>query len=191
LTSGKYFSNTELSAIMNSSAIDQHPTNAGEQRLVDAMEAYARLGHTLRFSPFAQESFWQDLPLTLPQVKALGLIACSGPTGRSGRDLATNLGVGPSAVTGIVDRLVEHGFVSRSEDQLDRRIQRLRPTSKGVEVLQRLASVRRDVLAEIVARIDPEDWPIAERGLTIISRAIERLAAELEPGPHTLTPTAS
>jgi DNA-binding MarR family transcriptional regulator len=151
------------------------------QRLVDVMEAYTRLGHTLRFSPFAQEGFWNDLPLTLPQVRALGSIACAGPAGRSGRDLATHLGVGPSAVTPLVDRLVEHGYVSRHEDPIDRRIQRLRPTSGGIEVLHRMASVRREVLAEIVARIEPEDLPIVERGLVIMTQAIERLAAEHDP----------
>jgi len=180
---------------MNSHSTDNHPASASE-RVVEAIDTYARLGHTLRFSPFAQPGSWHELPLTLPQLRALGVIACSGPTGRSGRDLATHLGVGPSAVTGIVDRLVEHGYVTRHEDQLDRRIQRLRATSKGVDVLQRLASVRRDVLAEIVARIDPEDLPAVERGFTIISQAVERLAADHEHAigadrPRESVPTAS
>src|SRR5215831_2123437 len=152
--------------------------SAAAQRLVDAMEAYARLGHLLRFSPIAQDSFWTDVPLTMPQVRALGLIACSGPGGRSGRDLAARLGVGPSAVTPLVDRLVEHGYVSRHEASVDRRIQRLRATPSGIELLQRLASVRRDVLAEIVACIDPDDMPIVERGLQIMTQAVERLARD-------------
>lgn len=147
-------------------------------RLLDAMEAYARLGHTLRFSPLGQDRFWQNLPLTMPQVRALGLIASVGPVGPSGRELAALLGVGPSAITPLVDRLVEHGLVTRQEDPLDRRILRMRATPKGMEMLERLANVRREVLAEIVARIDPADFPVVEHALEILTRAVERLANE-------------
>jgi DNA-binding MarR family transcriptional regulator len=151
--------------------------NAASQRLIDAMETYSRMGQMLRLS---QEGFWTNLPLTLPQIRALGLIACAGPAGRSGRDLASQLGVGPSAVTPLVDRLVEHAYVSRHEDVIDRRIQRLRATAAGVELLQRMASLKRDVLAEIVAQIAPEDLPVVEHGMEILVAAVERLAHESE-----------
>jgi DNA-binding MarR family transcriptional regulator len=148
------------------------------QRLIDAMEAYGRVGQMLRWS---QGGFWSYLQLTVPQIRALGLIACSGRSGRSGRELASQLGVGPSAITPLVDRLVEHGYVSRHEDPIDRRIQRLRATEAGVELLQRMASLRRETLAEIVARIDPQDIPVVEHALEILVQAVERLAHEPEP----------
>ena len=155
------------------------------QRVVDAVEGYTRLGHIFRFSPKSQEGFWTDLPLTLPQMRALGLIACAGPNGRSGRDLATRLGVGPSAVTPLVDRLVEHGYVSRHEDLLDRRIQRLRATTDGLELLHRMASVRREVLADIVERIAPADLPVVEQGLKILTDAVQRLLDEQQSAAAT------
>jgi DNA-binding MarR family transcriptional regulator len=142
------------------------------------MEAYARLAQTLRFSPLAQGGFLADLPLTLPQLKALGVIACAGAPGRSGRELASLLGVGPSAITPLVDRLVEHSFVSRHEDPIDRRILRVRATPDGVNVLERMASVHRGVLTEVVNRIDPADLPTIERALTILIQAVTKLASE-------------
>jgi DNA-binding MarR family transcriptional regulator len=158
--------------------LEHAPVSDDVARLVHMMEAYARAAQTLRFSPLAQDSFLRDLPLSLAQLKALGMIACAGPVGRSGRELAALLGVGPSAITPLVDRLVEHGFVTRHEDAVDRRVLRVRATPDGVETLERVASVRRDVLAEIAKRIDPSDLPIVERSLVILTDAVERLATE-------------
>jgi len=69
---------------------------------------------------------WSDLDLTMAQLKAL--IAITGTGGLTGRDLAERLGIGPSAVTPLVDRLVAHGYVRREEDATDRRITWARPT---------------------------------------------------------------
>src|SRR5919108_672299 len=63
-------------------------------RLVDRFDAFSRHMQALRFSPLARGAFLADLPLTLPQLKALGVIAGSGAQGRSGRELASLLGVG-------------------------------------------------------------------------------------------------
>jgi len=158
--------------------MDHQVTSNDVARVVDAMVAYSRLAQTLRFAPFAQASFLADLPLTLPQLKALGLIACADFRGRSGRELATLLGVGPSAITPLVDRLVEHGFVSRQEDPIDRRVLRVRATPEGVHVLERMASIQHEVLAEIVKRIDFDDLPLVERALAVLTDAVNKLAAE-------------
>jgi DNA-binding MarR family transcriptional regulator len=156
-----------------------HQTKADDvARVVEAMHAYGRLAQTLRFSPLAQGSFLSDLPLTLPQLRTLGIIACAGATGRSGRELASLLGVGPSAITPLVDRLVEHGFANRHEDPIDRRILRVRATPQGVQVLERVANVHHEALAEIVKRIHPDDLQIVERSLVILSEAVSKVLAE-------------
>jgi DNA-binding Lrp family transcriptional regulator len=66
--------------------------------------------------------------------------------------LAEILGVGPSAVTPLVDKLVEHGYVSRHEDAVDRRILRVRPTPAGVALLEQLNTSQLDELAQVVER---------------------------------------
>ncbi|MFI6264987.1 MarR family transcriptional regulator [Micromonospora sp. NPDC051006] len=65
------------------------------------------------------EAIARRLGLNAAEHKALGLIVRSGPipTGT----LAPELGVGPTAVTGIVDRLERAGYVRREPDPTDRR----------------------------------------------------------------------
>jgi DNA-binding MarR family transcriptional regulator len=158
--------------------LDHRPQEDKVARVVDGMVAYGRLVQQLRFSPVTNRAFFADLPLTLPQYKALGIIASAGAPGRSGRELASLLGVGPSAVTPLVDRLVEHNFVTRQEDPVDRRILRLRVTHEGTGVLERMANLHHEMLAAIVQRIDPRDLPVVERALAILTDAVTQLITE-------------
>jgi DNA-binding MarR family transcriptional regulator len=148
------------------------------ERLVEAMARYGRLAHTLRVARLGHHSFWTDLPLTLPQLKALGVITAAGPAGRSGRSLAEVLGVGPSAVTPIVDKLVDHGYVSRHEDPVDRRILRVRTTPSGLALLERLNTSQMDELAQVVAHIEPLDLPLVEKALAILTTATQQVLDE-------------
>ena len=72
---------------------------------------------------------WGDLDLTMSQLKTIMLLVETG--GLSGRDLAERLGIGPSAVTALVDRLVQRGYARREEDRADRRVSWARPTEQG------------------------------------------------------------
>jgi DNA-binding MarR family transcriptional regulator len=94
--------------------------------------------------------------------------------GLSGRALASLLGVGPSAVTPLVDRLVDHGLVRREEDRADRRITRLLLTQAGLSVLQQMSAGRREVLAEVLQRLEPEELAIVERAFELVTLGIER-----------------
>src|SRR4051812_31139537 len=57
---------------------------------------------------------WLHVDLTMSQVKVLFVLFSDG--GASMGQLAASLGVTLSTVTGIVDRLVEHGLVQREEN---------------------------------------------------------------------------
>lgn len=65
------------------------------------------------------EAVARRLGLTAADHKALGVIVRSGPmpTGKLGPEL----GVGVSALTGIIDRLEKAGYVQRRADPADRR----------------------------------------------------------------------
>lgn len=48
------------------------------------------------------------------------------------KDIATTLRVSPPAATSVIDKLIERGFLKRSEDSQDRRVVRLSVTQKGL-----------------------------------------------------------
>ena len=89
-------------------------------------------------------------PHNLTRVKwlALGIIDHKGPMTQS--DLAAEMELGAASVGRLVDRLVERGFVTRSQHPEDRRSYRLSLSDSAVQLLQELdgtaAQLRQDTL---------------------------------------------
>ncbi len=79
---------------------------------------------------------WMNLNLTIAQLKSLFFIVNEGSI--NFRKLAAALGVTPANMTGIVNRLVVQGLVSRTENPEDRRMLLLRATGKGEALVTNL-----------------------------------------------------
>lgn len=135
----------------------------------------ARYGQMMRalLHVRATSGSWNDVNVTLPQIRALSLLA-GHAEGLSGRALASLLGVGPSAVSPLVDRLVDHGYVRREEDRQDRRVTRLLLTPEGAGVLHQMAAGRREVLAGVLQQLTPEELEIVERAFGLVAQGVQR-----------------
>ncbi len=114
---------------------------------------------------------WMELSVTVAQLKSLFFIANEGST--NFRRLAAALGVTPSNVTGIIDRLVEQGLVSRRENPEDRRVMLLEATEKGKMLLADLRESRTGYLSEALANLSPQELSVVARGLTLKAKALE------------------
>ncbi len=69
--------------------------------------------------------------------------------------LADKLGVSLPNVTGLVDRMVEHGLVERGRDSDDRRVVTVSTTAAGRAQVEEIDLVRRRALAELLSRLNP------------------------------------
>jgi DNA-binding MarR family transcriptional regulator len=146
-----------------------------------SLERFGRLMKSMMLAKAASNPPWSGLNITLPQLRALGLL-CNHEHGISGRELAGLLGVGPSAVTPLVDRLVDHGYVRREEDRLDRRITRLLLTEDGMALLQRMTAGRREQMADLLRHLDAEELAVVNQAFELLSLAAERSqTADAEP----------
>jgi DNA-binding MarR family transcriptional regulator len=125
---------------------------------------------------------WFESHVTLPQLKAIGLLAAR-PSGLSGRELATLLGVGPSAVTPLTDRLVEHGWARREDDRADRRITRIVITSEGQTLLERMAAGQRELIASALCQLELSELEIVDRGFGLVRLGLKRAIAALDEHP--------
>ena len=117
---------------------------------------------------------WGDLDLTMSQLKTIMLLVDTG--GLSGRDLAERLGIGPSAVTALVDRLVQRGYARREEDRADRRISWSRPTEKSIELFERLHATHRERLGEVLATLAADQLALVRSAITTLELAATRQA---------------
>ncbi len=133
-----------------------------------AIELQEQVNRTLRrYSPEA----WMDLSLTIAQLKSLFFIDSEGST--NFRKLAAALRVTPSNVTGIIDRLVEQGLVSRLENPEDRRELLLQTTEKGEVLLGKLRERRVSYLTRILDRMSLQELSILVQAFTVLLKAGE------------------
>lgn len=84
----------------------------------------------------ALEDAWCGLNVTSPQVQVLFLaVAHNGP---SGPYIQRRLGMLPSTLTRVADKLVAAGLVERRADSRDRRLVFYMPTEQARELMLRL-----------------------------------------------------
>jgi DNA-binding MarR family transcriptional regulator len=143
-------------------------------RLLDLItNQLQRLSHSWKFSP----EVWMDLDLTTVQLKTLFFIDFEGST--NFKNVASALGVTPPSVTGIVDRLVEQGLVSREEVPENRRMQVLRTTEKGKTLLNRLIESRRSTFSSMLEKLSLED-------LSALSEIMSKMSGPVKQSKTTI-----
>jgi DNA-binding MarR family transcriptional regulator len=113
--------------------------------------------------------------LTMQQLKVLTLIAADGDRA-TGHDLAEALGVSVATMSGLVDRLVEHGMVRRSDDPADRRVRRLGVTELGRDSLRSLLSSSNTMPPAVLDRLADDDLRALVQGLRALDRVLEDLS---------------
>ena len=114
-----------------------------------------------------------DSAVTLPQFRLLAVLADLGPV-PSGR-AARALGLDPSTVTRLADRMVAAGHVARGTDPHHRGVVTLELTASGRGLVAAADAWRREELARILALLAPSE----QRALTT---ALGRLVAAAGEG---------
>jgi DNA-binding MarR family transcriptional regulator len=109
------------------------------------------------------------------QLHVLFMLVNEGALGMS--QLADRLGVSLPNVTGIVERMVERGFVERTRDGDDRRVVTISVTATGRETVEEIDMIRRGQVAAVVSRLTPEQQERALRTFTELRVAAEAIDA--------------
>jgi DNA-binding MarR family transcriptional regulator len=106
--------------------------------------------------------------VTMSQAKCLYIVCVRPGIGMSA--LADQLAVGPSAISGLVDRLVDHGYLERHEDPTDRRHLRLTPTPAGELVVERIRELNADHLRVLLRGLDDSELEALRQGIAALAR---------------------
>ena len=109
------------------------------------------------------------------ELNALRHIAVSESSGKalSSGELRSRLGVSPSAITYLVDRMIEAGHLRRDNDPADRRRVVLRYTQHGREVAQSFFGPLGSHTHTALADLPDQDLDAAHRVLTAMSEAMK------------------
>lgn len=114
-----------------------------EMTLNGALRAY---GEALNLAEPLRVRFWLERGLTLAQIQTLFLLY--ERDGQAVGELAAAMQARPPTVTGLTDRLEQHGFARRVGDSLDRRLVRVWLTPVGRQVLNEIRAESRSYLGQ-------------------------------------------
>ena len=139
-----------------------------EELIAQITEAQRRMNRVIRERTLDS---WVKLNLTIPQLKSLFYISRHGRVNLSG--LASGIRVTPANVTGIVDRLVEQGLLTRTPDPDDRRVSWLSVTDRGKTLINDLREGRVQEMRRILDKLTEEELSTVARSFELVARAAE------------------
>jgi DNA-binding MarR family transcriptional regulator len=111
--------------------------------------------------------------VTMSQAKALYLLSLRPAATMS--SIAAELGVGASAVSGLIDRLAAQGYVERREDPGDRRHQLVTITDKGTATLDSMREMRAQVTLRLLEGFDDDELEAFRFSLIALDREVQHL----------------
>ena len=147
--------------------MDEHRRHELKGRFRELAEFLNRQLHTGRLDE------WEDLDMTIPQIKTLVLLEEEGPL-RMG-NIANYLGRALSATTTVMDRLVEKGLVDRVSDPRDRRVVICRLTESGEQEIDRFWRIGQERLDGLADRMDDAQLETVVKALEAIRQAEDEL----------------
>ncbi len=109
------------------------------------------------------------LDVTMAQGRVLMVVGYGG--GCTMSELASRLGIGVSAATGLVDRLVERGVLEREPDPADRRVVRVRMSPAGLRAAQEWYAAQVLHMGEALSTLSDEDIRRVAEAVEILRRA--------------------
>jgi MarR family transcriptional regulator, organic hydroperoxide resistance regulator len=96
----------------------------------------------------------RDLGLTASEINALGNLGDGRP--RTTSQLGAAVGVRPTTLTGVLDRLEGRGYITRMPSPTDRRATVITTTAHGQGVADRIRKAMRDLERSAAAGLPPE-----------------------------------
>ena len=138
----------------------------------EVIAGYETLMHRLADSHAPE---FLEIDITMPQAKLLYLLGAAGDLHMA--DLVVRLGVSLSTISGLVDRVVDHGFASRREDAADRRQVVVALTPEGTAFIDRFRELNARQMRDLLDRLDDEELAMVRRALVALTRAANEQAS--------------
>ncbi|MDO8616418.1 MAG: MarR family transcriptional regulator [Dehalococcoidia bacterium] len=148
--------------------------NQGDPSLRD--EAFQLFGRLVTRSDPGRLEAWAGLGLTMTQLRVLFLLRSED--GLSAGGLAERLGVTPSTLTRIMDRLVRNQLVRRESDDGDRRLVRHCLSQPGRDMVEEVERTGRARMNNILGRLAPQDLERLVLALRDLVAATEEVDVE-------------
>ncbi len=138
-----------------------------------ALAGYAQLVELLSATRTLE---FPDPHVTMAQMRVLMLLSAVGEARMS--DLAHQLGIAPSTLSSLVDRLVEGGLATRRDDAHDRRTVLVSLAPAGSQMLDQFNELGADALRSLLEQLSDEEMVTVNQAIELLVAAARRASAE-------------
>lgn len=135
---------------------------------------FSAVTHYRRWMALLIPSIVPDIDISLQQLNVLYLVRSAGA---SMADMARVLGVAPTVITGLVDRLEARGLIRREAHATDRRRIQLVLTERGTEISTQVEEAVASRIERQVALLDPLQQEHLRTGLELLQKLVIDLEA--------------
>ena len=123
------------------------------------------IGIFMRRSMRSLIQYIKENDLSMSQIGALFQIQ----RGKSNvSELGEGLGISTAAASQMLERLVQHDLILRSENPQDRRVKQLVLTDKGLRIIQESVQFRKDLLEDLVSSMSDDEKGTVEAAVNIL-----------------------
>jgi DNA-binding MarR family transcriptional regulator len=152
-------------------------TEVTSRRAADPIErALAGYAHIVELMSAMRTPEFPDAHVTMAQMRVLMLLSAIGEARMS--DLAHKLGIAPSTLSSLVDRLVEADFANRREDPRDRRSVLVALAPAGNQMLDQFSELGADALRSLLEQLDPREIVTVTKAIELLVAAARRLSED-------------
>jgi len=145
------------------------PDDVGRSARIDrVLASYELLMHRIASSHAPD---LMEVGVTMSQAKVMYLVAAG--QGMRMSELAVHLGVSISTMSGLVDRLVDHGLLARHDDPADRRQVVVTITATGSGHLERFRELNAAQMRRLLARLEDAELDVVERATRLLAAAAD------------------
>jgi DNA-binding MarR family transcriptional regulator len=120
--------------------------------------------------------FAKSTGLSMPQFSILMQLHHKGPCGMS--EVSERFDISAAAASQLVEKLVQAGYLERTEDPSDRRAKLLTLSAKGKELIQQGTEERYRWMDDLTSQLSIEEQAKVVKALNILTKAAQSLEAK-------------
>ncbi|MBK6792683.1 MAG: MarR family transcriptional regulator [Anaerolineales bacterium] len=117
--------------------------------------------------------FAKTTGLSMPQFSILMQLHHKGPCGMS--EISERFDITAAAASQLTEKLVQGGYIERTEDPNDRRAKSIQLTPKGKDLVEAGMTERYRWMDELISKLSVEDKPKVVEALKVLTEAAKQL----------------
>ena len=122
--------------------------------------------------------FAKSTGLSMPQFSILMQLHYKGPCGMS--EISERFDVTAAAASQLVDKLVQAGYIERTEDPSDRRAKLLKLSTNGAKLVDNGIQERYRWMDELTSRLSAAEQTKISEALTLLTEAARQMDQQRE-----------